>query len=187
MTCPPELHVLARATWRAGSRPPAIAGFIASEFSPLAAALAQECLEGFFGAPPADPQRGAQTAIILTSSTGDLASAAAVARAVDNGQRVPPLLFFQSNPNAVAGYIAARWGLSGPVQCTVATADPLADAMSSAELLRLDQAAQAALIIVADTPASGALEGTAVLLGPDSWRPCPGARASHQASDQQQQ
>lgn len=164
------LRVLARTVWQAGSRPPAIAGFIVSEFSPLAAALAEECLAGFFGAPPADPVRGAQTAIILTSSTGDLATAAAAAGAVDAGQRMPPLLFFQSNPNAVAGYIAARWGLSGPVQCTVSAADPLADAMGSAELLRLDQAAQAALIIMADTPASGALEGTAVLVGPDSWR-----------------
>jgi 3-oxoacyl-(acyl-carrier-protein) synthase len=172
MTAPADadVDVLATATWRAGAKPPPIAGFIVSEFSPLAAALADECLAGFFGAPPADVERGTQIAIVLTSSTGDLASAVAVARAVQDGQRVPPLLFFQSNPNAVAGYIAARWGLSGPVQCTVQTADPLADAMSSAALLRIDGAAQAALIIVADTPASGAIEGTAVLVGPRSWQ-----------------
>ena len=33
------------------------------------------------------------------------------------GDRVGPLLFFQSVPNAVAGHVAARWGLTGPVVC----------------------------------------------------------------------
>ena len=63
--------------------------------------------------------RGERTAIVLATSTGDLATAAAVAAAVQAGRRVPPLLFYQSNPNAVAGYIAARWGLAGPVVCTM--------------------------------------------------------------------
>jgi acyl-CoA synthetase (NDP forming) len=30
---------------------------------------------------------------------------------------VSPLQFFQSVPNAVAGYLAARWQLTGPVVC----------------------------------------------------------------------
>ena len=60
---------------------------------------------------------GEVTAIVMVTALGDVTSAARVAAAVDAGQRVPPLLFFQSVPNAVAGYLAARWQLTGPVVC----------------------------------------------------------------------
>ncbi len=170
---PDGLAVLARARWPADRRDklPAIAGFVTSSFSPLAAALADLCLSSYFGPPPANPARGDQIAIVLASTTGDIATAAAIASAVDEGRRVPPLLFFQSNHNAVAGYIAARWGLAGPVVCTIPVGDALADAISSAELLIEDAAALAALVIVAEAGRSGEAEGTAVLLGPESWPP----------------
>ena len=124
-----ELTVLARSQWPAlprtelpGIAPPGIPGFIISSFSPLAAELAQRCLRQYFGDPPADAERGGRTAIVLASTTGDIATAAAIASAVDQGRAVPPLLFYQSNPNAVAGHIAARWGLAGPVVCTIPAA-----------------------------------------------------------------
>src|SRR5579863_8527685 len=96
--------VLARAQWPADTgRPedgdaelPAVAGFIESAFSPLVAAVAERCLASFFGDPPAASGRGERTAIALATSTGDLATAAAVAAAVQAGRRVPPLLFYQS-------------------------------------------------------------------------------------------
>ena len=109
--------VLARAAWPADDADielPAVAGFIESAFSLLVAAVAERCLSGYFGVPPAALALGERTAIALATSTGDLATAAAVAAAVQAGLRVPPLLFYQSNPNAVAGYVAARWGLAGP-------------------------------------------------------------------------
>jgi hypothetical protein len=114
--------VLARAHWPDGEADtdlPAVAGFIESAFSPLVAAVAERCLSSYFGEPPAELARGERTAIVLATSTGDLSTAAGVAAAVQAGRRVPPLLFYQSNPNAVAGYIAARWGLAGPVVCTM--------------------------------------------------------------------
>jgi hypothetical protein len=166
------LTTLARAQWPAGDEGelPAVAGFINSDFSPLAAAVAERCLRDFFGAPPADQARGERMAIVLTSGTGDLATAAAVADAVQAGRRVPPLLFFQSNPNAVAGYIAARWGLAGPVVCTMPTGDVLADAIESAGLLIESGDAAAALVIVANAHLDGRVLGSAMLIGPSSWR-----------------
>ena len=166
-----HLVVLARAQWPTSpaARLPALPGFITSSFSPLAAEVAQQCLRRYFGSPPARPDLGERTAVVLASATGDIATAAAVASAVDEGRRVPPLLFFQSNQNAVVGYIAARWGLSGPVACTIPAADALADAMASAVALIEDGDASAALVIVADQGAGGGDRGTALLLGPPSW------------------
>lgn len=173
-----ELVVLARSAWPA--QPPAalpgVPGFIVSSFSPLAAQLAELCLLQYFARPPADPVRGRQTAVVLASTTGDVGTAAAVARAVDNGRPVPPLLFYQSNPNAVVGHIAARWGLEGPVTCTIPARRGLADATDSAALLIEGGEAQAALVILADQGLPGGEggmptsdSGTALLIGPTWW------------------
>jgi len=180
------LVVLARSAWpaRPPAELPAVPGFIVSSFNPLAAHLAELCLLQYFGRPPADPARGGPTAIVLASTTGDVATAAAVARAVDQGRAVSPLLFYQSNPNAVAGHIAARWGLEGPVTCTIPARRGLADAVDSATLLIEGGEAEAALVILADQGlpgGDGAIptedSGTALLLGPAWWpsaaRPAP--------------
>jgi 3-oxoacyl-(acyl-carrier-protein) synthase len=188
--------VLAEARWPADGASddlPAIAGFVESAFSPLVAAVADLCLASFYGAPPARPAEGERTAIVLSSATGDLPTAAAVAAAVQAGRRVPPLLFYQSNPNAVAGYVAARWGLSGPVACTMpgrpepgAAADAgsraLDEARATAGLLIDDGDADAALVVAVNAHLGGAACGVAELIGPPSWsaRPAPvQARGSH--------
>jgi hypothetical protein len=173
-----ELVVLARSAWPATppAALPAVPGFIVSSFSPLAAHLAELCLLRYFGCPPADPARGGQTAVVLASTTGDVATAAAVASAVDRGRPVPPLLFYQSNPNAVVGHVAARWGLEGPVTCTIPARRGLADALDSAAILIEGAEAQAALVILADQgrprgDGAAATEdsGTALLIGPAWW------------------
>jgi 3-oxoacyl-(acyl-carrier-protein) synthase len=119
-------------------QPPPLAGFVVSTFSPLVAATAERCLAA--AEPP--PSR---TAIIIASASGDAMSAEHVAHAVDTGGRVGPLLFFQSVPNAVAGHIAAKHGLTGPIVCLSGDA---ADGRSAAELLVCDGDADAALVIV---------------------------------------
>jgi hypothetical protein len=175
---------LATASWPGtrGDELPAVAGFVTSAFSPLVAAVADLCLLGFFTAPPAPAVYGERTAIVLASSTGDIATAAAVAQAVQAGTRVPPLLFYQSNHNSVAGYVAARWGLYGPVVCTMpgaagglgrqaALSTAIAEAQGCADLLVEDGDADAALVIAANAYLDGAVEGTAVLIGPASWTP----------------
>jgi len=188
--------VLAEARWATdgvGDDLPPIAGFVESAFSPLVAAVADLCLASFYGAPPARPAEAERTAIVLTSATGDLPTAAAVAAAVQAGRRVPPLLFYQSNPNAVAGYVAARWGLSGPVVCTMpgrsvpgaatdAGSRALDEARATAGLLIEDGDADAALVVAANVYLGGAACGVAELIGPPSWsaRPTPvQARGSH--------
>jgi hypothetical protein len=70
---------------------------------------------------PEPPAPGTVTAIVMVTALGDVTSAVRVAAAVDAGARVLPLHFFQSVPNAVAGYLAVRWQLTGPVVCVSGT------------------------------------------------------------------
>ncbi len=168
-----HLVVLARSAWPTADHDPlpGLPGFIVSSFSPLAAELAERCLRQYFGSPPADTNRAEQTAIVLASTTGDIATAVAVAQAVDQGRSVPPLLFYQSNANAVVGYVAARWGLAGPVVCTIPASDGLTDALEVATLLIEGGDAVAALVILADQRQQDGDTGTALLIGPASWPP----------------
>ena len=156
---PTSLTVLARAHWPgpADDGLPPIAGFTASSFNPLVAEAAERCLSAYYGpAPGPGPSR---TALLLTSGSGDLATAAAIdAAAADTGRRMPPLLFFQSNPNAVLGHIAARWQLTGPVVATAPAAPAApggvpADALELAELLLDDGDADQVLLISAEQAA----------------------------------
>jgi hypothetical protein len=112
------LTVPAWADWAeadADAAVPPLAGFIESDFSPLVAELAGRVLRH------PDRKPGAVTAIVLVTALGDVTSATRVAAAVDAGTRVPPLQFFQSVPNSVAGYLAAKWHLTGPVVCVTGT------------------------------------------------------------------
>ncbi len=175
------MTVLASARWPVthADELPAVAGFVTSGFSPLVAAVADLCLTEYFGAPPAEPgsRYTERTAIVLVSTTGDVVTSAAIADAVQAGRRVPPLLFYQSNHNAVAGYVAARWTLRGPMVCTMpcGSAGPgeldqaLTDGMASACMLTGDGDADAALVIAVSTYLDGTVEGRALLLGPVSW------------------
>lgn len=113
------LRVLSYARWpeTEGDALPQIAGFIVSSFNPLVAEVADRCLSRRTESAPANVpgEPAARTALLLTSVGGDRATARALADAVLTGRRVPPLLFFQSNPNAILGHIAARRRLTGPV------------------------------------------------------------------------
>jgi len=120
------LAALAEATWpesEVDAAAPALAGFVVSSFSPIVAEVARRCLRRRPLPVEGADQSGnaeitaATTAVIVVSPMGDLTSAVHVAAAVDAGSRVSPLLFFQSVPNAVAGYVATRAQLTGPVVC----------------------------------------------------------------------
>jgi hypothetical protein len=158
-----DIGVLARGEWSGPTEPPGIAGFVVSTFSPLVAAAAERCLGGYYGLPPGDPD----TAVVLASVRGDVTTADAVADALLAGTRVAPLLFFQSNPNAVVGHLTARWELTGPVVCTSPADDPLTDGLAVAELIIADRAATQVLVIAADlaTGADDTDHAVAVLVG----------------------
>jgi len=133
---------LASATWQPSTSDslPALAGFVESSFSPLAAEVARRCLSAHEPPP--------ETAVIIVSSSGDATSARATAQAVESGRRPSPLLFFQAVPNAVAGHIAAKWNLTGPVVClSPPVPGDITDGLALAELLIRDGDAGAALII----------------------------------------
>jgi hypothetical protein len=125
-----------------------LAGFIESSFSPLLAEVAGRALRRRDR--PREP--GNVTAIVMVTALGDLTSAIRVAAAVDAGQRVPPLQFFQSVPNAVAGYLAARWNLTGPVACVSGTRA----GVDVAALLIDDADADEALVVRVDLAVTAA-------------------------------
>jgi hypothetical protein len=115
-----DLRILSQVRWpeREDDVLTPIPAFTLSSFNPLVIEAAERCLARHHGPAPApDPARARRTALILASTGWDRGTARALAAAVRAGDRVPPLLFFQSNPNAVLGYVAARWGLGGPVVC----------------------------------------------------------------------
>lgn len=124
-----------------------LAGFVESNFSPLLAEVAGRALRD-----RAEAQApGTVTAVVIVTALGDVTSAARVAAAVDAGRRVAPLLFFQSVPNAVAGYLAARWHLTGPVVCVTGTGAGL----DVAALLIDDADADEALVVRVDLAVTG--------------------------------
>ncbi|MFJ8473364.1 hypothetical protein [Kitasatospora sp. NPDC094011] len=135
--------------------PPPLPGFAPDGLGPLIADTADHCLHAHHGPPPA-PGR---TALLLASASGDLATARAIDRSAAPGRRPAPLLFFQSNPNAVLGHIAARWGLTGPVVAigpTEAVPGTVPeDAYELAALLLADGDAERVLVIAAEQTADG--------------------------------
>jgi hypothetical protein len=166
------LRVLSYARWpqTEDDTLPQIAGFIVSSFNPLVAEVADRCLRNrnALRAPReagADDDAAApnqttasRTALVLASVGGDRATAGALAEAVRTERRVPPLLFFQSNPNAVLGHIAARHRLTGPLVCIsppMERADGIpAAALVEADLLLRDGDADEVLLIAAEQGAA---------------------------------
>jgi 3-oxoacyl-(acyl-carrier-protein) synthase len=154
------LTVLSSAAWpetEADQRVPALAGFIESNFSPLLAEVAARAL----GRRIQVRASGAVTGVLIVTSLGDVTSATRVAAAVDAGQRVPPLLFFQSVPNAAAGYLAARAGLTGPVVCL----SEASAGLEAAALLIEDADADEVLVVTVDVAVtSGDVDRAAAIL-----------------------
>lgn len=147
---------LATATLPEGTVPPPLPGFVVSEFSPLVAEAADRCLAARYGSPPAG-EAGERTAIVLVSGSGDLPMAEHVAHAVDTGMRIGPLLFFQAVPNSVAGHVAARWGLRGPVACLCPVGDASAEGLAYAQLLIEDGDADEVLVVAVEQAAAHAV------------------------------
>jgi hypothetical protein len=153
------LAVRSAACWpeAADDEVPSLPGFIESAFSPLLAEVAARAL----GRRPEPTVPGAVTAIVIVTALGDVTSATRVAAAVDAGQRVSPLLFFQLAPNAVAGYLAARWDLTGPVVCV----SGMSAGLGIAALLIDDDDADEALVIRIELAAGDGLDrGDALLV-----------------------
>ncbi|MFI5529972.1 beta-ketoacyl synthase N-terminal-like domain-containing protein [Kitasatospora sp. NPDC051853] len=174
------LRTLAGANWPPpdGERDlPPLPGFTASTFNPLVAAVAELCLTRHrdatlgtaVGGPDSTP--AGRTGLLLASAGGDRATALAIDTAAASGRRMPPLLFFQSNPNAVLGHVAARWELTGPVVAispreAAAPGEVPPDALELAALMLADGDADQVLVIAAEQAVRDGEgdHGTAVLV-----------------------
>ncbi|WP_406205719.1 hypothetical protein OH807_31400 [Kitasatospora sp. NBC_01560] len=143
------LHLLAEAELD-GATPAPVPGFIVSSFPALVAEVADRCLGLRYTGAPLPAELGERTALLLVSTGGDRETARAVADLVDRGERVSPLLFFQSVPNSIAGRITAHWGLTGPVVCTSPAGDPRRDAAEVAELLIAGGEADEVLVVLVE-------------------------------------
>jgi 3-oxoacyl-(acyl-carrier-protein) synthase len=161
-----SLAILAEARWpeAADGELPQVPGFVLSSFNPLVASAADRCLRRYYGDPPVPPHEGDRTALIVVSGSGDAASADHVASMVDSGGRVGPLFFFQSVPNSIAGHVAARWGIAGPVVCLCPTGDPRSDGLAEASLLIEDGDADRALVVLVEQSETDTSESSAVLV-----------------------
>jgi 3-oxoacyl-(acyl-carrier-protein) synthase len=147
--------VTVRARASASGTAPPLPGFVASAFSPLAAESARQCLESA-GGPVVE-----RTAVIIVSASGDVGTTRATSQAVDSGGRPGPLLFFQAVPNAVAGYIATKHGLRGPVVCLSPAKPGVQEGIAVADLLIRDGDADEALVISVEQSTDDPESGTA--------------------------
>ncbi|WP_040478111.1 beta-ketoacyl synthase chain length factor [Longispora albida] len=143
------MRVVAKAEWSGEEELPLLRGFVVSSYSPLVAEVASRCLSQCYER-PVPPEVGERMAVVLISQGGDVHSAVETASLVDSGQKVSPLLFFQSVPNAIAGHVAKRWGLNGPVVCVSPAGDPEHEAMELAGLLFGDGDADRALVVLVE-------------------------------------
>ncbi|MDQ0779984.1 hypothetical protein QF026_008450 [Streptomyces aurantiacus] len=146
------LTVLARSFWSAADapRPPDLPGFTASPFAPIIAHVADLCLTECHGPPPVPEERAMETATVLVSQLGDMATEAAVVGSVDHGTKASPLLFYQSVPSAVLGVVSSRWNLGGPVICISPAGDSLEEGMDLARLLIDDGSAEDVLLVLVE-------------------------------------
>jgi hypothetical protein len=90
--------------------PPAepVPGFVESAFNPTVFELCRQLLASGAVQPAA-------TGIVLTSLHGDATTADVASRRLLEGKRRNPLLFYQSVPSSILGYVSAMYGITGPM------------------------------------------------------------------------
>lgn len=109
-------------------RPPFVPGFIESQFGPLVRQAVEQSLAGN------DPELLRATGIVLGSMVGDSTTADVASRNLVQGRVRNPLLFYQSIPNSILGYVSRHLGLTGPLACVTGTAALHADLIEMADL-----------------------------------------------------
>lgn len=124
-----------------------------STFGPVVLDVGGRCLAAHFGRPPAPYVDGGRTAILIVSRYGDVQSTAAAAYRVDRGEPAGAQLYYEAEPVAVAGQLAAEWGLRGPVLCVSPAAEPVVQCLQVVSLLVGDGDADQALVILAEQAA----------------------------------
>ncbi|MFL5345027.1 MAG: hypothetical protein ACJ8AT_09540 [Hyalangium sp.] len=121
-------------------RPPPVPGFIESQFNPLVYAVVKQCLGSW------SPEEGAGTAIVLGSGLGDTTTADVASQNVAKGNVHNPLLFYQSVPTSILGYVTREFGITGPLSC-VAGGELGPSMLEMADLLLEDESLHQVLLL----------------------------------------
>ena len=128
---PAAVTITASSRVVSSERPPRVPRFIEGDFAPLAYAAVGRCI----GVPQSHllEGHGDRASIVLSSVEFDTQTLELSVRQVQKG-RISPVLFYQVLPTAVLGQIAIDYGITGPVSCVAATADPREEALEVAGL-----------------------------------------------------
>ncbi|MFI9270989.1 ketosynthase [Kitasatospora sp. NPDC052896] len=126
---------------------PNVPGFVTSRFSPLVAAVADACLGGPQAGSGLSAARAERTAIVLATVFGDTTTLDTASRRMVEGQVHSPLLFFQSVTTSVLGHLSKRYGVTGPISCVSACAEPAPEALRLAEVMLDDDWLDQVLVI----------------------------------------
>ncbi|MER6916681.1 ketosynthase [Streptomyces sp. NPDC000594] len=128
-----------------GEGPPGVPGFIESRFSPLVRAVVDGCVAD------ADPdgfaRRADRTAVLLVTLFGDVTTTDLASRRMLAGQPHNPLLFYQSVPTSILGYVSRAHGIRGPITCLSAHAGSAGEALETAELMLAEPTVDQLLLI----------------------------------------
>ncbi|MEV8535748.1 hypothetical protein [Streptomyces sp. NPDC051211] len=116
--------------------PPGVPGFIESRFSPLVRQAVDLC---WSDAEPAEPGRLAdRTAVLLLTSFGDATTTDLASRRLLEGQVRNPLLFYQSVPTSILGFITRELRITGPLTCLSVHDGSTREAFETAGLMLAD-------------------------------------------------
>ncbi|MGK5693433.1 ketosynthase [Streptomyces sp. URMC 128] len=125
--------------------PPTVPGFIESRFNPLVRAVVDRCLAD---AAPARPERFAdRTAVLLLTLFGDSTTTDLAGRRLQEGRAHNPLLFYQSVPTSILGFVSREHGLRGALTCLSVDAASMPEAFETAELMLADEEVDQLLIV----------------------------------------
>ncbi|MQS06045.1 ketosynthase [Streptomyces alkaliphilus] len=128
-----------------GDGPPAVPGFVESRFNPLVRAAVDRCLDD---AAPARPERfTGRTAVLLLTLFGDATTTDLAGRRLQAGRAHNPLLFHQSVPTSILGFVSREHGLRGALTCLSVDAASLPAAFETAELILADDEVDQLLLV----------------------------------------
>jgi hypothetical protein len=119
-------------------RVPPVPGFIESTFNPLVYHTVKSLLAGAAGA--------AATGVVLGSELGDTTTSDVASQNLARGRIRNPLLFYQSIPSSILGYLSRELGITGRMSC-VSSGTLLADLLEMADLMLADPRTEQVAVI----------------------------------------
>jgi len=119
---------------------PPVPGFIESRFNPLVYAVVKRTLA------QCAPAVREKTAIALGSLLGDATTADVASQNVVKGNVHNPLLFYQSVPTSILGYLARELGIKGPLPC-ISSRSLTFDLLEIADILLEDDDVEQVLVV----------------------------------------